>query len=141
MPSINQAGSVRATNTTTSQPNPHSPGVTIITNAAKFRLGQIVATPAALAMLQQHQRNPASLIARHLHGDWGDTDPEDAALNEMAVEDGSRILSVYRLVDAEKLRATPRSRRSSLPTVWIITDAADDNGVRHCTTILLPEDY
>lgn len=138
MPSTNESGSVRATDTTTA---PARPSVTIITNAAKFRLGQIVATPGALALLQHHQRNPASLIARHVHGDWRDTDPEDAALNEMAVEDGSRILSVYRLVDAEKLRATPRSRRSSLPTVWIITDAADDNGVRHCTTILLPEDY
>jgi hypothetical protein len=138
MPSVNPAGSVRATDTATAQTRP---SVTIITNAAKFRLGQIVATPAALALLQHHQRSAASLIARHVHGDWGDTDPEDAALNEMAVEDGSRILSVYRLVDAEKLRATPRSRRSSLPTVWIITDAADDNGVRHCTTLLLPEDY
>ena len=60
MPSTTKSGSVRATDTTAV---PARPSVTIITNAAKFRLGQIVATPAALALLQQHQRNPASLIA------------------------------------------------------------------------------
>ncbi len=128
---------VSTANTTASRPIT----TTIITNAAKFRLGQIVATPAALALLQHHQRSPASLIARHLHCDWGDTDPDDAVLNELAVQAGSRIMSVYRLVDAERLRAISRSKRSELPTVWIITDGADDDGVRHCTTILLPEDY
>lgn len=121
-------------------PAPTTPTI-IFTNAAKFLPGQIVATPAALALLQHHQRSPASLIARHLHCDWGDTDPEDAALNDLAVQDGARILSVYRLVDAEKLRATPHSKRSELPTTWVITDAEDEDGVRHCTTILLPEDY
>jgi hypothetical protein len=129
--------SVSTANTTASTPTT----TTIITNAAKFLPGQIVATPAALALLQHHQRSPASLIARHLHCDWGDTDPDDAGLNDLAVQDGSRILSVYRLVDAEKLRATPNSKRSELPTAWVITDAADDDGIRHCTTILLPEDY
>jgi hypothetical protein len=117
------------------------PPVTIITNAAKFQLGQCVATPGALALLEKTGFSAAFLINRHVHGSWGDTCKEDAELNEMALRDGSRVMSVWRCVSAEKLTATPRSKRSDLPTVWVITDAADDDGIRHCTTILLPEDY
>ena len=117
------------------------PPVTIITNAAKFQLGQCVATPGALALLEKTGFSAAFLINRHLHGDWGDVCKEDAELNEMALKDGSRIMSVYRLVSPEKLKATPRSKRSELPTVWVITNAAEDDGVRRCTTILRGEDY
>lgn len=117
------------------------PPVTIITNAAKFQLGQCVATPGALALLEKTGFSAAFLINRHLHGSWGDICKEDAELNEMALKDGSRIMSVYRLVSPEKLKATPRSKRSELPTAWVITDATDDDGIRRCTTILRPEDY
>lgn len=120
---------------------PAKPPVTIITNAAKFQLGQCVATPGALALLEKTGFSAAFLINRHLHGDWGDTCKEDAELNEMALIDGSRIMSVYRLVSPEKLKTTPRLKRSELHTVWVITDAADDDGIRRCTTVLLPEDY
>lgn len=117
------------------------PPVTIITNAAKFQLGQCVATPGALALLEKTGFSAAFLINRHLHGDWGNVCKEDAELNELALKDGSRIMSVYRLVTPEKLKATPRSKRSELPSVWLITDAAGDDGIRRCTTALLPEDY
>ncbi len=118
------------------------PPLTIITNAvAKFQFGQCVATPGALTLLEQTGFSAAFLINRHLHGSWGDMCNEDAELNEMALKDGSRIMSVYRLVSPEKLKATPQSKRSDLPTVWVITDAADDDGIRRCTTILRPEDY
>lgn len=39
----------------------------------------------------------------------------------------SRLLSAYLLKDGTK--------------IWIITEAADDNGKREATTILLPEEY
>ena len=115
--------------------------VTIITNSARFALGQVVATPGALALLQTTGWSAASLCARHMHGDWGDTCEDDAALNELAITDGSRIMSVYRLVDAEKLKATPYQKHTDLPTVWVITDGTNDAGKRECTTLLLPEDY
>ena len=117
------------------------PPVTIITNSARLELGQIVATPGALALLQATGRSAASLLARHMHGDWGDTCKDDAALNEIAISDGSRIMSVYRLVDAEKLKATPKQKRADLPTVWVITDGTNQAGQREITTLLLPEDY
>ena len=115
--------------------------VTIITSTARFSLGQIVATPGALQLLQETGFSAAALIARHMHGDWGDLCKDDAALNTMALTDGSRIMSVYRLVDAEKLKATPGSKRSDLPTIWIITDGKNDAGQREVTTLLLPGDY
>ena len=117
------------------------PPVTIITNAAKFQLGQCVATPGALALLEKTGFSAAFLINRHLHGDWGNVCKEDAELNELALKDGSRIMSVYRLVTPEKLKATSHSKRSELPSLWLITDAADDDGIRRCTTALLPGDY
>jgi hypothetical protein len=103
--------------------------------------GATVATPAALALLQKHGFSPAQLLLRHLTGDWGDCYPEDAKLNEMALQDGSRLFSVYRLVDENALVEVPRSKRSDLPTAWCITNAANSAGVRDVTTILLPEDY
>ena len=118
------------------------PPVTIITNAAaKFQLGQCVATPGALALLEKTGFSAVFLINRHLHGDWGDVCKEDAELNEMALKDGSRIMSVYRLVSPEKLKAAPRSKWSELHTVWVITEAVSDDGRRASTCLLLPREY
>ena len=104
-------------------------------------MGQIVATPGALRLLQETGFSAAALLARHLRGDWGDLCKDDAALNAMALTDGSRIMSVYRLVDAEKLKTTPRSKRADFPTIWAITDATNEDGKREYTTLLLPGDY
>ena len=104
-------------------------------------MGQIVATPGALQLLQETGFSAAALLARHLQYDWGDLCKDDAALNAMALTDGSRIMSVYRLVDAEKLKATPRSKRADLPTVWVTTDGTNEDGKREYTTLLLPGDY
>ena len=115
--------------------------ITIITNAARFAPGQIVATRGALVLLQKTGFSVGILLARHMHGDFGDTCRDDSALNELAITDGSRIMSVYRLVDAEKLKATPKQKRADLPTVWVITEGTNDDGKREYTTLLLPEDY
>lgn len=118
-----------------------TPPVTIISNAMRFQPGQCVATPGALELLDKAGFSAAFLINRHLHGDFGDVCEEDAGLNEMALKDGSRIMSVYRLVSPEKLKATPRSKRSELNTVWVITEAVSDDGRRASTCLLLPQDY
>jgi len=112
-----------------------------LTNAARFSLGRVVATPAALELLERTGISPAALLARHAHGDFGDCSADDAALNELAIRDGSRILSVYRLVDAEKIRATPRSKRCDLPTVWIVTEATNDHDQREFTVVHLPSEH
>lgn len=90
----------------------------IIANA-KFPLGQTVITATASAVLTAEGIETA--LRRHASGDWGDICPEDAGLNEAALEHGSRLLSVYG--DAGE-------------RFWVITEAD-----RSVTTVLLPEDY
>jgi hypothetical protein len=139
---MNQTSNTHSVPSTDGKPEESfTPRYTLITNAAKFGLGQVVATPSALRLLEKHQSNPLLLLARHVQADWGDLHADDAKLNEMALDDGSRIFSVYRLVSPEVLASTPRNKRDRLPTLWCITDAANDAGVRCVTTLLLPEDY
>jgi hypothetical protein len=123
------------------QQEPPTPRYTLITNAAKFPPGQVVATPGALALMERTNTNPVLLLSRHLHGDWGDVCAEDRALNDQALFDGSRLMSVYRSVTPEIFAATAIKNRSELPTVWIITEAFGDDGKRASTCLLLPEDY
>ncbi len=120
--------------TNAAAPAPTTPTI-IYSNNARFPLGQIVATPGALELLQETGFSAAALISRHVQGDGGDL-CEDRAENEFAVTRRLRILSCYRLVDAARLAATPTDKRSSLPTLWIITEAD-----RSVTTLLRPSDY
>ena len=96
-------------------PNP-SPSISL------FSLGQVVATPGALDLLDRAATNAVDLLLRHQCGDWGSVPPEDAEENQRSVEAGDRILSSYFLNDAERL--------------WIITEAD-----RSSTTLLLPDEY
>lgn len=121
--------------TNSAAPAPTTPTI-IYSNTARFPLGQIVATPGALELLQETGFSAAALVSRHVHGDWGDLCDEDRAENDFAVTRRLRILSCYRLVDAARLAATPTDKRSSLPTLWIITEAD-----RSVTTLLLPREY
>lgn len=62
-----------------------------------------------------------SLLSAHAYGDWGVVCEEDKLANDLALAEGSRILSVYMVRDQK---------------VYVITS--------HCrteTTILLPEEY
>jgi hypothetical protein len=93
----------------------------------RFDMGQLVATPGALEALAQSHQTPDFFLARHARGDWGDVCREDAALNDAAVQDGSRIFSAYRTLRGAKL--------------WIITEAVGDDCKRESTCILLPDEY
>lgn len=110
--------------------------MTLMSNAPRFALGQLVATPGALELLDQTGFSAFALVSRHVHGDWGDSCDEDKATNEAAVRQRMRVMSVYRLVDAEALLQTPQDKWSNLPTLWIITEAD-----RSATTLLLPSEY
>ena len=88
----------------------------------RFTLGRVVSTPGALKLLGVHKTTVASLLKRHVHGDWGDLDDEDVQTNNDAVGLGNRILSQYKFPLGEK--------------VWVITESD-----RSATTLLLPEEY
>ncbi len=87
-----------------------------------FSAGQIVATPGALALLEQANKTPLEFLSRHLRGDWGDLCQEDKTENELSLKHGFRLMSSYRINEAAM--------------VWVITEAD-----RSVTTILLPSEY
>ncbi|MBI3248851.1 MAG: hypothetical protein HYZ50_20300 [Deltaproteobacteria bacterium] len=87
-----------------------------------FPLGRLVATPGALAALQDAQQSPLEFLTRHTRGDWGDLTPFDRQMNEQALVHGERLLSAYHLTTEVK--------------IWIITEWD-----RSVTTILLPSEY
>lgn len=93
----------------------------------KFLLGQIVATPGALEAIANAQQTPDFFLAKHASGDWGEVCDEDKRLNDEALVDGGRLLSAYRTLRGTKL--------------WVLTEAADDDGNRLASTILLPDEY
>jgi hypothetical protein len=89
---------------------------------ALFPLGQVVATPGALAALERAKQTATLFLDRHANGDWGELDQSDVDENEYSVAHGFRLLSSYQTNAGEKL--------------WIITEAD-----RSATTLLLPEEY
>jgi hypothetical protein len=97
------------------------------TKKPKFDLGEMRATPGALQVLEDSGQTASFFLDRHVQGDWGDMSPNDWQLNDLALQDGSRLLSAYKTLKGVKL--------------WIITEAMDDEGHRAATTILLPAEY
>ena len=87
-----------------------------------FELGQIVATPGALAALKKAGQQPGEFLTRHLNREWGDLSDEDRKKNDYSREPEFRRLSAYRTHAGDKL--------------WIITESD-----RSVTTLLLPEEY
>ena len=75
----------------------------------------------------------AAAISRHIANDWGDIDPDDAAINQEAILDccGDRVMSVYRDLFKQDL--------------WVISYVRNDEYMGDpdfCnTTVLFPSDY
>ncbi|QDT59431.1 hypothetical protein SV7mr_19380 [Stieleria bergensis] len=78
-----------------------------------FDLGQIVATPGALAALEGTDEAPMDFIKRHASGDWGCAHEDDKELNDDAIWDGTRIFSVYVTKNDETLYCITEADRSS----------------------------
>lgn len=78
-----------------------------------------MATPNALSRLDI--QDVLAGIVRHQAGDWGDMESDDRAENELSLEKGFRLFSVYHAQNGVKF--------------WIITEAT-----REVTTVLMPED-
>jgi hypothetical protein len=87
-----------------------------------FELGQIVATPGALAALKKAGQQPGEFLTRHVNCEWGELSEEDRKENDYSLEHGLRLLSAYRTHAGDKLLVITESDRSA-------------------TTLLLPEEY
>ena len=86
----------------------------------RFSLGQVVITQNAHSALPVQEVRQA--LTRHSNADWGEACEEDWQLNNEALLNDSRILSVYSTSNGTRF--------------WIITEWD-----RSVTTILLPQDY
>ncbi len=86
----------------------------------RFTGGSVYATPGILDTIDPAHVDDA--LTRHFGGDWGDCGEEDRKANEEALEEGSRLFSVYHDRTGAKF--------------WIITEAD-----RTSTTVLLPDEY
>jgi hypothetical protein len=93
-----------------------------------FPLGRIVSAPGALDATTHEWR--LACLARHVSGDWGCVDPEDAKANGEAAAFRGRILSAYPLDTSKPCKGFGDN------CLWIITEAD-----RSVTTFLLPSEY
>ena len=88
----------------------------------RFSLGRVVATPGALSALEKAEQLPAEFLDRHVNGDWGEVPDADKQENEVAIEQGNRILSAYTTSAGDR--------------IGVLTEAD-----RSATTLLVPEEY
>ena len=96
---------------------------------ALFSLGHVGATPAALALIQEHGASVPELLHRHLTGDWQEMCKSDRDANLAAVLEGeTRVFSSFDIA--------PKGHAGKPIKIWIITEWD-----RSVTTILCPEDY
>lgn len=91
----------------------------------KFNPGQLVMTRGVSDLVADNEEFATHVhlsLRRHLAGDWGDVCDEDRVANDLALQDGDRLLSAY--------------QKEGLPKIWIITEWD-----RSCTTVLFPDEY
>lgn len=89
---------------------------------ARFPLGRIVATPAALLALEEAGQNPGIFLKRHITGDRGEVDDHDR------MRTNSRSTVVFASSRPIFFRPEPKSGSSPRPN-------------RSSTTLLLPSEY
>lgn len=92
----------------------------VIVPPGRFRSGRLAFTPGVAAEIDVEEL--AAALLRHVQGDWGLVCEEDRLENELSLEHGFRLLSVYESSEGKRF--------------WIITEAD-----RSVTTFLLPEEY
>ena len=88
----------------------------------RFPLGELVITHDAALALHNAGQTAEPYLLRHLQGDWGVQDDADRVANDLALQNGERLLSCYDLPTGEP--------------IWILTEAD-----RSATTITTPGEY
>ena len=72
------------------------------TRSIRVPLGRILATPGVLEVTTPAERSIAFI--RHARGDWRDVVGADWRANDLALQSGERLLSVYHTVNDTKFR-------------------------------------
>lgn len=68
-----------------------------------FHPGRLLVTSPAVAQLRTNDIPIASVILRHVCGDWGIVTDDDREQNDLSLALGLRLLSIYRLPDGAKV--------------------------------------
>lgn len=100
------------------------------TTVHAFPFGQLYQTSRMFDAACEHRpfaRFIRRCIFRHLRGDWGDCCHEDRDRNDIALQGGDRLFSVYEI---------PQGLFALESKIWIITEAD-----RSYTTVLFPSEY
>lgn len=95
-----------------------------------FQIGKVVVTPKAYNAVSMARISQC--LARHEQGDWGITDPEDAASNDYA----SSHQHYKMVLSAWAIDQTKPCKGYGDNTLWIITESDWS-----LTTVLLPDEY
>jgi len=93
---------------------------------SKFELGTTLVTGGVSQIMESNPvfaKEVYECLSRYAQGDWGVVDPEDAKMNDAALdpEEPDRILAAY---------------NTSAGKIWIITEWD-----RSATTVLFPNEY
>ena len=91
-------------------------------SVTRFTLGQTFITPGAEEALQIAGQTAIEFLRRHMSCDFGELSDDDQQENQLALNQGFRLLSNYQTGKGQQL--------------WIITEAD-----RSATTVLLPSEY
>ena len=89
-----------------------------ISKQPAFELGQIVATPGALAALRKSGQQPGEFLTRHVNREWGDLSDEDRKENDYSLEHGFRLLSSYGTNATLTFTDSPQSTAAVLEVSW-----------------------
>ena len=86
----------------------------------KLALGEVIVTHGAALKLPPEDITTA--VQRHARADWGDIDFSDQQLNDLRLQEGGPVASIYTASNGLKF--------------YVLTEAD-----RSVTTVLLPEEY
>lgn len=86
----------------------------------KLALGEVVITPGAA--LRVPAQDIIVAVQKHARGDWGELDFEDSQLNDLRLQEGGPIASIFRASNGVKFYVLTESDRAT-------------------TTVVLPEEY
>jgi hypothetical protein len=80
-------------------------------NRSKFPLGQTLATVDVLRILSPEEIQNA--LIRHANGEWGDCGPSRRRMNEMALQEKMKLVSVFHTNRGERFCIVTESDRLS----------------------------
>ena len=121
--------SARVTMRTNRQKEVSIINVLFVVNPA-FPIGQLVATRGVYDLATENldfAKFIQESLSRHIKADWGDVDDEDKQSNDLALKQGTRLMSAYN---------DDRFPKNGISTILIITEAD-----RSSTTVLFPDEY